>query len=182
MKRALKWLIPILLLLLFRGTIYRAIIKYQINSDRSAIQLTNPDLIKKIHELPDYETMNINDIVNASNELTASELNFVFRQAPSDPNVLVDIHSTNCVGYSSMFNSVANYLISEYGLGQKYVAKHHVSELYALNWNIHQLFSNSFFQNHDMNSIEDIETGEIVYIDPVVYDYFLINHISIKEI
>jgi hypothetical protein len=179
MKKFLKIVgLTILILILFRGFIYRLVIEYKEIGTRIEIEITNEYLIQQIENKTAAEKMNLEKIVNISNEITNETLKFTINKASNDPNELMNLNKANCIGYSAMFNSIANYLIRKNNLEHKFRAKHKIGELRFLGINIHQFFDNPFFKDHDFNEIIDKETKEIISIDPSVSDFFWIRTIT----
>ena len=96
------------------------------------------------------------------------------------------IHTTgkkaNCIGYSSLFNSIVEHLIKEQNAENDYRARHLIGRLEFVGFDLHQLFKDPFFQDHDYNEIENIHTKERIYVDPSLSDYFRINRVSSTKI
>jgi len=182
MKKIFKIIgISILLLLLFRGFIFRLIIKYQSIGTRTEIKIIEKNLIKKIESKSANKIINLDKIIAIANEITTEELNFTGSRASNNPNHLINSKEANCIGYSAMFNSIANYLIKKNQLESKIEAHHKIGQLYFLGIDIHQFFDSAFFRDHDFNEIEILESGEKYYIDPTIYDYFWISRIQSNQ-
>jgi hypothetical protein len=170
----------ILAIFFLRGTIYRAYISYQSAGEKPLIKLSNDSLRSELDKLISND-MGINEISSIANSMTCDLLNFTSKKCDLDPNKLASSEKTNCIGYSSTFNSIANYLITKSGQDKKYKSIHHKGQLYLFGENIHNYFSSSFFKDHDFNQLIDLETGENITIDPSVSDYLLINEVQLKE-
>ena len=168
----------VLVLVLFRGSIYRLVVKYKVIGTREEIAITNESLIQKIEDKSTNEKIDLESIINISNEITNAELKFVMNKASGNPNELINLNKANCIGYSAMFNSIANYLIQKSKLEDRFKAAHRIGQLSFLGINVHQFFDNRFFKDHDFNEIIDKETGKIISIDPSVSDYFKIKRVS----
>lgn len=181
MKRFLKIIaILFLVLILFRGIIYRSFVKYYEIGERIEIKITSKTLIKKIKGASANKTMNSKVITEISNSITIEELSFTSRKTSNNPNELIDTKLANCIGYSAMFNSIANYLIDKNNLNGQVEVNHKIGQLDLLGINLNQIFNSPFFKNHDYNEIIDLNTGEHFFVDPSVSDYLGINKISSK--
>jgi hypothetical protein len=179
MKKTLKIIgISILILILFRGFIYRLLINYNEIGERAVIEITNQELINKIESKSTSREIDFEEIISIANSITIEELRFTGNRASNNPNELMNSRQANCIGYSAMFNSIANYLIKENGLSQEIESRHKISQLDLLGINLHQFFENSFFRDHDFNEIENLKTGEIMSVDPSANDYLGIKKVS----
>ena len=114
MKKTLKVMgILVLILILFRGFVYRLLINYNEIGERTEIVITSEELINKIESHSTDRKMNLEEIISIANSVTIEELKFTSNKTSSDPNELINTKYANCVGYSAMFNSIANYLIKK---------------------------------------------------------------------
>ena len=112
MKKILKVIgISILILILFRGILFRLVIKYTEIGTRPEIEITSRDLMESIKHKSKDKKIDLKGIVEVADEITTKELKFTRNRASNNPNELVNTKQANCVGYSAMFNSIANYLI-----------------------------------------------------------------------
>ena len=179
MKRTLKIIgILVLILILFRGLIFRVLVKYNEIGTRTEIQITNNDLLEKIKAKSANKAIGIEEIVEIAMEITNAELKFTINRASNNPNDLVAINKANCIGYSAMFNSIANHLIRQNKLEGEIVAIHKVGQLDFLGIDIHQFFENPFYKDHDFNDVINRETGEVISIDPSVSDCLWIDRVA----
>ena len=182
MNRALKFIaIAILLIILFRGMIFRSLISYTSIDTRERIEITNSNFLDKIKSKSTKSTIEIEDIIKIARSITNEELSFSKGQVSRDPNELIMTHRANCIGYSAMFNSIANYLIKKNGLKNKFEAKHRIGRLELLGLNLHQLFDSPFFKEHDFNEIINLQTSEVISIDPSVSDYMWIDFVHVRH-
>ena len=182
MKKTLKIIgISILILILFRGIIYRLTINYSEIGKRKEIQITDKKLIGRIIDQSRNRKIDLEEIAEIADEITNSELKFTTNRTSSNPNELINTKQANCVGYSAMFNSIANYLIRNNNLQNEIEAEHKVGELDLLGINLHQFFESSFFRDHDFNELTNKKTGEKILIDPSLSDYLRINRITKNE-
>ncbi|MEZ5043415.1 MAG: hypothetical protein R2828_26195 [Saprospiraceae bacterium] len=169
------------ILILFKSPFYRLTIKYREIGIRPEVKIKDEMLIKVIKIKSINREMNMEGIVEIANEITNTELAFTIRQKSNDPNELIYLKRANCMGYSAMFNSIANYLIRENGLETKIEAQHKIGKLEFLGIDLHQFFENPFYKNHDYNQIRNLESGKIVSIDPSVSDYLWIKKITTNQ-
>lgn len=172
--------ISFLVFILFRGIIYRSLVKYHEIGERIEIKITSETLINKIEKASADKILNTEVIAEISNSITNEELSFTSRKASNNPNDLINTKLANCIGYSAMFNSIANYLINKNGLNGKIEVNHKIGHLDLFGKNLNQIFKSPFFKDHDYNEIIDLNTGEHFFVDPTVSDYLGINRVSSK--
>lgn len=84
------------------------------------------------------------------------------------------------MGYSAMFNSIANYIINKNNLENKIVAEHKIGLIELFGINLHEYSDSPFLSNHDFNEITIIEIGENILIDASLSDYLWIKRVSKK--
>ena len=182
MKKIFKIItVFVLIIILFRGIIYRTLIKYNEIGTRNEVRLTNANLKAIIKSKSINTKMDLKNILKIANEITNEELKFTWEKSTNNPNEVIATHKANCVGYSAMFNSVVNYLIRENALQDKIEAKHKIAHLELIGINVHNHFKSSFFKDHDFNEVINKKTGDKFYIDPSVSDYFGIRRIKTKK-
>ena len=176
MKKVLKKIgIALLLILLFRGFLYRQTIHYTPIKERKSIPLTNQKIITSIQIEVKNKPLDLPTIARIATKITTSHLQFTFQKVSNNPNKIAVTGKANCVGYSAMFSSIANYLIRASKLEKQLEVKHLVGKLDFLSINLHQFFTDSFYQDHDYNVIEDKITGSTILIDPSIEDYLWIG-------
>jgi len=81
MKKAIQLLIVLLLMLSFRGLIFRTLISYNDIGSRPHIELTDKNLINEIELLVATERLRTPDIIKITNRLTTSTLSFTTSKA-----------------------------------------------------------------------------------------------------
>lgn len=181
MKRTFKIIgIVILVLVLYRGSIYRLLINYTEIGTRIEVKITNQKLVNKININLGTKKINLEEIINIANRITCEELKFNGNKVSNNPNELINTKQANCIGYSATFNTIANYLIKQYKLENILKAEHKIGQLDFLGINLHQFFENPFFKDHDFNIIKNLETGKEVSIDPSISDYLGIDYVNIR--
>jgi hypothetical protein len=184
MRRRTKVLFVFLALLatlvLARGPLYRLTVSYRPVSERRVIPLTDPvvedRLVQRmIADQPD----DIQDQIDVALKVTSSRLRFVAAHMPSDPNVFwPDDNGANCVGYSALFAALLRTELDSAGLSQRYEVKHLVGKMTFLGFDLHSIFASPFFADHDYNSIHDLETDEVWFVDPTASDYLRIRYVN----
>ncbi len=173
-------LFTLILLLLFRGQLYRMCITYKAVGDRSSIPLIDTKLKSSLDEWSlANESPSVEDLIYFVQKQTAHYLHFVNRQAETNPNLSYKTGATNCVGYSKMAQAMAQYLIDKQALNLK--AKHKLGKLHVLGYDIHQWIDDPFWANHDYNEIVDLQSKQIYAFDPTLYDYLRVAFVGIKE-
>lgn len=169
-------------LILLRGLIYRLSINYVKLAERNPISVIDSEFREIIEYNRKAETeLSIEQIIIISTQLTNKTLKFSMDKVSNDPNELINERVANCVGYASFFSTVANKLVKDEGLNNKYKIRHWKGGLELYGVDVHQYFENSFFKDHDFVEIQNLETGENIYIDPTVSDYLKIDRIKSKN-
>ena len=179
MKKMLKIMAGLLLvLILFRGPIYRLSFVYHPIGSQEEIKITNQELLDII-EL-EYRNTEIDwqSISNIAHRITIKTLHFSTAEVSTNPNDLVQTSVTNCIGYAAMFNSIANYLINAKKLEDQMKAFHIRAHIYFLGINLHQYLDHPFLANHDINIMKNLKTNETIAIDPSLSDYLFIKKVS----
>ena len=165
--------------ILFRGTVYRSLVKYDSVGERTNYSVTDDKLTHYIDtgskSLADPE---IQQIIRSALSLTSAQLNFTAQKNDNDPNKLMTSKSAHCVGYAHFFASTCNYLLDRHKLSGDWIAKPQIGQLYFLGINVHQFFSSPFLKDHDFVIIENKKTGETFAVDPTLSDYLWIDFVS----
>lgn len=112
MKKVLKIIgLLILIVLLFRGIIYRFTVHYSEIGTRAEIQISNHALIKIIEQSSIEQDVHPKEIVIIADQITSDILSFTTNKSSNNPNELIETKKANCVGYSALFNSIVNHII-----------------------------------------------------------------------
>ena len=115
----MKWFkrlgVLLLLLLVFRGPIFRTLIKYEVVGQRNLQTITDEELLSEIREAKIDGACSLEDIASTADLLTRSALGFVASSEPTDPNEVYRSGEANCVGYAALFGAVAATLIDMHG-------------------------------------------------------------------
>jgi len=181
LKKIIKYIGLLILLLFFaRRFIYQSLMNYVMIDVRQNVTLIDKKLLNEIDKKTPNKTMNIEDIINLSNEITSQKLSFTFNKVSNNPNKIYKTGKANCKGYSSLFNSIGNYLVSKQKLADKYEFRHLYGKIDILGMNIHKFSTSPFFKFHDYNVIINKQTREKIYIDPSLNDYLGIDYVRSK--
>lgn len=174
-------LVCLLLVFLFRGYIYRQLFVYELIETRKTYTEVGEGLKQYLNEeTSTFKPQNIHEVVEKSLQITARTLRFRPTQPSSDPNALLISQEAHCVGYAAFFTTTCNYLLQKYQLDSTWKAKHWVGKIKFCGKDLHRFLSSPFFKDHDLAAVEDIQTGESLYVDPSLKDYFYINYIRVK--
>jgi hypothetical protein len=167
-------------LIYFKTSLYKFAFKYEQIGDRNLI-LANSDFKEKIDGLTvNFYPKNVEDIINKSLEITASDLEFDSKVKNKNPNVLILSNKAHCVGYSAYFATVFDYLLLKYRFKKNWLVKHSFAKIYFLNTNLNQYFQSPFFRDHDFNIIESKIDKRKYCIDASLYDCCKINIVKLK--
>ncbi len=183
MKNKVRFLVVLVMLLFFfRGSIYRFFITYKKTAVRETVVLTNKELIKRIDIEIKEKKRTIEEVIELSNKITSDVLSFTFAKVSGNSNAVLKEEKANCIGYASLFNSICNYIIIKQKLTNQYKCVHLVGELDFLGFDIHHVFNNPFFKDHDFNQIEDLMKNKTYSTDPSLCDYFYIDYVTCNTI
>ncbi|BDS11559.1 hypothetical protein [Aureispira anguillae] len=182
LKRTLKVVGFLLVLtLIFRGWIFRQSISYTPIGTRNHIKLTDKKLIATLKLEQEKQTnTSLDEIIKIARNKTNENLSFTTEKSSRNPNQALKVGKANCIAYSALFNSIANYLINAQNLETKYKAIHWIGKIDFMGIDLHQFFESTFFKQHDYNEILNLETGEKIHIDPTISDYLKIHSVSSK--
>lgn len=182
MKKTLKIFgLLVCLVLLSKGWIYRFAVTYREIGHRQVIALQDSGVIADIQKQRNHSKLTVEEIVEISRSETSARLRFTTGKVSSNPNVAARSGEANCVGYSALFSSMVNQLSLEQRSSHSLRARHLIGRLYFLGLDMHQFFSSPFFKDHDFVEIEDVSTGEKIFVDPVVSDYLGIDCVTGKR-
>ncbi|MCX2762249.1 hypothetical protein [Aquimarina muelleri] len=159
---------------IFRGTIYRKVVKYKPLQQRSSYIVQDDDLINYIEVNSQKKTIKVEGIIKVGLFLTSKKLRFIYSKNHNNPNELIKSKTANCIGYASFFSSVCNYLFKKYHLND-WVAKPYKGLIYFFGKNLHLYFNSAFFKDHDFVIIENTITGQSFAVDPSINDYLFID-------
>lgn len=163
---------------LFKGEIYRIFIGYKSVGERAGNEIQNSDLLQLLQA---NKHDSIEEIIDFARKTTNEHLAFSTGNCSRNANEVFEDGKANCIGYSALFNAIVSYQIKQQNLEKKYRTKHLVGKLEFLGFDLHKLFENSFFKEHDFNMIEHIPTGKRIYLDPSVSDYLRIDEVRSRD-
>lgn len=173
-------------LYLSRGWIYRQIVAYQPVGGRREYQaesiLLKEQLAKKEDEVFSNATSGfteVNEIIDAAQELTAENLTFEWASCPADPNEIIRTGKANCIGYAAFCALVCNDFFEKAGLSSEWQAHPEIGKLHLFGVEVHPYFHSAFFKDHDFVVVENKTTGQRIAVDPSVYDMAGIKRVSI---
>jgi hypothetical protein len=167
-----------ILLLVFRGPLFRCSVVYVTTGERPASELKNVEIIRTIN--PNHH-LTTAEMVDVAMQLTNERLSFSRSEQSNDPNDVLKMGTANCIGYSAVFNSIMNHLIQVNRKSDSVKAQHLVGGLEFIGVDLHQFIESPFFKDHDFNKVVDLQTGEEFYVDPSVSDILRINRIKARE-
>lgn len=124
----------------------------------------------------------IDEMIDFSLEITSEILDFTFENTSSDLNTLLESGKANCVGYAVVFNSILNYIIdkTKEGTYPVFDTDHCVGQISINGINVHNLFTDPFFKDHDFIVINYLKCNERIAVDPSLYDYFGIKRVKLN--
>jgi hypothetical protein len=173
----------LVLLFLFKGNIYRMAVKYEDAGSRKSYEIKDDNLAAYINQsLPNDEsldaTINIDRIIDLSQEITIKTLDFSLEAQESNPQKLIVTTEANCVGYAAFTAAVGNYLLRRFGMNKEWDAKPKKGKLYLFGNNMHKGVKNGWFKDHDFVVFRNKDTKEEIYADPTVHEYFGIKRVD----
>ena len=172
--RFFKWLLLGTITLLVggwvcRGPLFRSIVRYHVVGERAAI---------KKDGAPGSVAAKVDGILQAALDTTADRLHFSTGRVTSDPRELVPGSAANCIGYAALFAALVEEDLARAELADRYAVQQVVSKLHIGSWNMHSLFDDPFWKDHDIVRITDKATGTTILIDPVLYDVAGIDRVQ----
>lgn len=167
-KRRYRILILLILVVLFRGALFRLTVSYRIIEERK----TNSNC----SSLSSYfQNIDTNKTLLSCQKRTAQLLSFSAKNSSKDPTKIAQNGFANCIGYAKVFAAMVNCVE-----GQRFKAKPVKAKLYFLGFDVHKLFNSPFFSNHDIVIVTDAKTGTTLAFDPSLYDYTGISYVNIS--
>ncbi len=113
----------------------------------------------------------VTEIIDRELDSTSGLLEFTMGGCSTKAEFLRKGGKTNCVGYSDLFAARCNSDFEKKGLGKRCEAVPYIAELHVFGFNIHQLFSNPFWKDHDVVLVMNHTNREFILVDPTLYDY-----------
>lgn len=185
-RRLIRLVVVLVILFLFRGWIYRQIVAYQPVGGRREYRAENV-LLKALPAKKDAEFFStsttgfadVDQIMEAAQELTAEKLAFEWAPCPADPNETIRTGKANCIGYAAFCALVCNHFFEKAGLNDQWKAHPEIGKLYVFGVDVHPYLHSAFFKDHDFVVVENRITGERIAVDPVVWDMAGIKRVSL---
>ena len=178
-RRPVQYLAIFLLLIFFRGALFRLTVSYEvINSRRHSV---SSELKKSFLSLLDEEKAlpDISELSVTALRITADSLRFSTKVSGARIVSREGRRYANCIGYARLYDEELGDLLDKHGLGGRYQLHRVVGKLRVLGLDIHRLIDDPFFRDHDFNLIEDRLTGELIAVDPGLYDYLGIRRVRL---
>jgi len=169
-----------LLLFIFRGQLYNNFVLYHSTGEREVYLIQNSELQHLINKEV-KSSFDINKVIEFTNKFVAKQLTFSSTQTSNNPNLFFKTKKAHCVGYSQLYTSVFNYVLKKNNLDNEWKATTHIGKLTLFKQNIHSYIKSPFFKDHDFVIIQSITTQEKIATDPSLYDYLMIDKVTLKE-
>ena len=160
------FILSALVIILFKGSIYRSCVSYKIIAERNADNFSVYSGEPRVA----HPQKNAEEIIDFALDTTADLLSFTSAKCVTDGFLLLDGGKTNCIGYADLCSLRCRLEFRKNKL-QQYVSGTYVAQLYIFGYNIHHLFSDPFWKDHDVVVITNTTTGERILLDPTLYDY-----------
>ena len=169
MKRFLRvLLVLVLLLVLFRGPVYRLLTDYEI-TDYRPVPLPPDERLQTVSDsLYLLDTEPIGFVRNVQHYV-AGRLRFRAHNSGTTAAALHAGGEANCVGYARLTADLLNRNRSF--TGQDYLARQGVAKISVLGFDLHRLFDSPFFRDHDVVVIQNKEGTIVRVVDPSLFDY-----------
>jgi len=177
-KRLLIPLLFFVVIIICKGNIFRTFINYQTIGNRNVTSEQSVRFVDYLSALPEIKNANIKAICEKSLEITSAHLNYTFRKCKTDPVSVYENKFTNCIGYSMFYASICNHYLNKYKLNEDWKVTPKVGKLYFSGLDIHRLFDQPNFKDHDFVSVTNQKTGEKIFLDPTLHDYSGISRIK----
>ncbi|WP_020571306.1 hypothetical protein [Neolewinella persica] len=178
-KKRYRLLAFILLLILFRGQLFRLCAHYEPVGERTILVVNNQDLQREIAKwAAENSAASVEKRIAYSRKLTAKTASFIMRSASGQPDDVYVTGQANCVGYARLFAGILEEVNKAMGEERSISQAILVGELSLFGQSLHQLTNDPFWQDHDYNQVTDLKTGEVYFLDVTLYDYFGIRWVE----
>ena len=168
-KVGLSLLILFLLVILFRGPLYRALTHYEVVSYREVPTLPDAGLRAVSDSLSRLSADDEEVFVFQVQEYVADRLVFRARNSGRTAAAIRAGGQANCVGYARLLTDLLNRsaVIRASGL----YARSAVAKIFILGFDVHQFTDSPFFRDHDVVEIRNADGGVYRVLDPSLFDY-----------
>ncbi|HEU4717182.1 MAG TPA: hypothetical protein VFU15_05095 [Bacteroidia bacterium] len=147
---------------IFRGSIYRACFSYKLVRLRS--EATPPYALSVTGQ-------DIQGIAEAGLEGSSALLSFTTGPCATGVPKLQYGGKTNCIGYSNLCAGICEMKFRANPSLKDARAETWVAQIFFFGWNVHRLFSDPFWKDHDVVLLTDGAAGDRILLDPTLYDY-----------
>jgi len=182
-KFLFAFLVGLLFMILFRGSIYRSVVKYRVIEERNAVAFNREAQLSCERAMPDSTSLNdMEGAIAFAHELTANRLCYAFTSTSNDPSaLLLTSNRAHCVGYAGLFSATCNLALERAGLEGSVTCKQKVAKLVVFGQDMHALFDSPFFHDHDICLVTDMRTGETIALDPTLNDILSIDRVAFVQ-
>ena len=159
-----------LIIYTFKDFLYQNLIHYKEIDQRPLVRIDNKSIQSDLDFwMETSNTAGVDQIVDFAMEYATEDLTYTFGKCSVNPNTFImGNKKTNCIGYSASLHAVLTYLLEKKDLLATVKSEHKVGQLYFCGYNIHRLFKDPAFKDHDYNVITDKNTHKRYVIDPTV--------------
>ena len=159
-----------LIIYTFKDFLYQNLINYKEIDQRPLVKIDNKNIQSDLDFWSETSnTAGVDQIVDFAAEYATENLTYTFGKCSVNPNTFImGNKKTNCIGYSAALHAVVSYLLEKKGFSATVKSEHKVGQLYFWGYNIHRLFKDGAFKDHDYNVITDKNTRKKYFIDPTV--------------
>ena len=171
LKRLFIGLIVLCLIIYtFKDFLYQNLIHYKEIDQRPLVRIDNKNIQSDLDFwLETSNTAGVDQIVDFAMEYATEDLTYTFGKCSVNPNTFImGNKKTNCIGYFASLHAILTYLLEKKDLSATVKSEHKVGQLYFCGYNIHRLFKDTAFKDHDYNVITDKKTHKRYVIDPTV--------------
>lgn len=164
--------ILLVLTLTITGVLVQTGINYEVISTISTKAQPSPVEVN-------VKSKNIDSLIEYSLSVTTDNLRFSLKS--SGNSSVASISSTgkaHCVGYSRYFAAVLTEALAKNHVTQ-YKVSHVRAKIHMLGFNVHQVFNDPAFKDHDVCLITNVKTGERIFVDPSLSE--VLGNVIVKQ-
>lgn len=185
-KRTIRaTLLTTLLVVAFRGQLFRYLVKYDTIGARKNDHISSETSIFSAY-LKTLEigvpNPNLEDILSYTLSLTSSNLYFTTGKAENLPERLHVTRGANCIGYAAYFTQICNTLLTKHQLDHEWKAQQEIGQLFFLGKNVHHWLRSPFLRDHDFVIITNSRTGQRLAVDPSIHDCLRIDSVTLRTV
>lgn len=167
-------------IIISKGIIYRTLIHYETIGFRTSDEDISLEISRYLlSNLPENQ-QDISNLIKKALQISANHLHYRIDAKTNSFETCYSQKEAHCVGYSLFFGGVMKFYIQHFNLHEQWEVIHCIGALYFGTWNIHSAFSNPSLKDHDFVKIINKQTGEIIAVDPTLYDYFGIETVKLR--